>query len=99
MSAPTDWARLAGRRAFLRQSSGFLGTLALDTLLPAGAASRPDARAKRVIQLFMSGGPSQVDLFDPKPKLAQWHGRMAPSVAGRVGSEQKVLAAPVCEFV
>src|SRR5438552_3533047 len=33
------------------------------------------ARAKRVIFLFMPGGPSHVDLFDPKPKLAEYHGK------------------------
>src|SRR4051794_20726194 len=33
------------------------------------------ARAKRVIFLFMSGGPSHVDLFDPKPKLVDYAGK------------------------
>src|SRR5437762_530357 len=36
------------------------------------------ARAKRVIFLFMSGGPSHVDLFDPKPKLAEYAGKPLP---------------------
>lgn len=36
------------------------------------------ARAKRVIFLFMSGGPSHVDLFDPKPRLAAEHGKPLP---------------------
>ena len=36
------------------------------------------ARAKRVIFLFMSGGPSHVDLFDPKPKLAEYNGKPLP---------------------
>jgi hypothetical protein len=36
------------------------------------------ARAKRVIFLFMSGGPSHVDLFDPKPKLAEMNGKPLP---------------------
>jgi hypothetical protein len=36
------------------------------------------ARAKRVIFLFMSGGPSHVDLFDPKPKLADFAGKPLP---------------------
>src|SRR5207248_8287826 len=35
-------------------------------------------RAKRVIFLFMSGGPSHVDLFDPKPKLAEYAGKPLP---------------------
>lgn len=36
------------------------------------------ARAKRVIYLFQSGGPSQIDLFDPKPKLRELHGSELP---------------------
>src|SRR6266496_2162423 len=36
------------------------------------------AKAKRLIFLFMSGGPSHVDLFDPKPKLAEYAGKPLP---------------------
>jgi hypothetical protein len=36
------------------------------------------ARAKRVIHLFMNGGPSQVDSFDPKPTLTKFHGKPLP---------------------
>jgi hypothetical protein len=36
------------------------------------------AKARAVISLFMYGGPSQVDLFDPKPALDEWHGRPIP---------------------
>ncbi|MBA3483909.1 MAG: DUF1501 domain-containing protein [Pirellulales bacterium] len=36
------------------------------------------ARAKSVIQLFMNGGPSQMDLFDPKPLLGEYSGRPFP---------------------
>jgi hypothetical protein len=36
------------------------------------------ARAKRVIHLFMNGGPSHVDTFDPKPMLTQMHGKTPP---------------------
>ena len=36
------------------------------------------ARARRVIYLFQSGGPSQIELFDYKPELARWHGREIP---------------------
>ena len=41
------------------------------------------AKAKRVIYLFMSGGPSQLDLFDYKPELIKRHGEQLPdSVRG-----------------
>ena len=44
------------------------------------ASGRPhhDAKAKSVIHLFMAGGPSQLELFDPKPKLAELHGQVIP---------------------
>jgi hypothetical protein len=69
------------RRAWLRQTSAGFGAMALHGLL--NAASNPLAvrapmlqpRAKRVIFLFMSGGPSQMDLFDPKPLIQQKHGK------------------------
>ena len=69
------------RRAWLRQSSAGFGAMALHGLLH--AVSNPLARrspmaqprAKRVIFLFMSGGPSQMDLFDPKPLIQQNHGK------------------------
>ena len=35
-------------------------------------------RAKRIIHLFMNGGPSHVDTFDPKPELARYAGKMLP---------------------
>ena len=46
-----------------------------DALLP---TARPRPRAKSVICLFQHGGPSQMDLFDPKPALAKHHGKPYP---------------------
>src|SRR5580765_2215346 len=45
------------------------------------------AKAKRVIYLFLNGGPSQVDTFDPKPKLTEYHGKPIPS--GNLRTERK----------
>ncbi|MFO0875992.1 MAG: DUF1501 domain-containing protein [Gemmataceae bacterium] len=42
-------------------------------------ASHFPGKAKRVIHLFMNGGPSQVDTFDPKPALAKYHGKEPPN--------------------
>jgi Protein of unknown function (DUF1501) len=75
-----------GRRDFLTSlASGGLGMLALRSLV---AAEAPDAtrvrqphfaqRAKRCIFLFMDGAPSQLDLFDPKPTLAELTGQQLP---------------------
>ena len=71
------------RRAFLGQSAGGLGGVALGSLLTSGAAAAGNAphfapKAKRVIYLFMSGGPSHVDTFAPKPLLTQRHGQPMP---------------------
>jgi hypothetical protein len=75
------------RRAFLGRSSGLLGSLALAHLLAQERASgQPSAdplapraphhpaKARSVICLFQHGGPSQMDLFDPKPELNRRHG-------------------------
>src|SRR5258708_7797174 len=48
------------------------------------------ARAKRVIFLFMNGGLSQVDSFDPKPMLDKYHGQPLPG--GAVATERKTGA-------
>ena len=63
---------LQSRRSFLLNSGMGLGTAALASLSPqarAAAGLHHDARAKRIIFLFMAGAPSQVDLFDHKPDL------------------------------
>ena len=83
------------RRKFLSQFGMGLGAVALADMLPAEAraAQGPDRgvlgrphfapKAKRVIYLFMSGGPSQIDLLDHKPLLNQRHGEELPdSVRG-----------------
>ncbi len=76
------------RRAFLARYAGGLGSLALAHLLAGETqaardplAPRPPhhkAKAKAVICLFQHGGPSQMDLFDPKPELTRQHGKPHP---------------------
>jgi hypothetical protein len=69
------------RRAFLGRFTGTLGSLALADLLRAEetlAEPRPPARARSVICLFQHGGPSQMDLFDPKPELTKWDKKPHP---------------------
>jgi len=70
-------ATLLHRRDCLGRMATGLGGIALASLLPAAAAepTRPPARVKRVIQLFMNGGASQCDLFDYKPELIARHGQ------------------------
>ena len=50
------------------------------------------ARAKRVIFLFMPGGPSQVDTFDPKPRLEKDNGQPSPKLY--LGQQRNLLASP-----
>jgi hypothetical protein len=80
---------LISRRAALRQASCGFGTLGLTGLLSRLTGAEPanpltpraphfPARAKRVIFLFMHGGPSSVDTFDHKPALAQYDGKPLP---------------------
>ncbi|HEX6984716.1 MAG TPA: DUF1501 domain-containing protein [Planctomycetaceae bacterium] len=84
------------RRELLRRSAVGFGSLALASLLAedAAASSPADplapklphlpARAKRVVFLFMKGGPSHVDTFDPKPKLDRDDGKPLPFEKPRV---------------
>ena len=91
------------RRDFLFRAGGGLGGIALNWLVARDAradgklppiknplAARPphfEAKAKRVIFLFMVGGPSQMDLFDPKPALEKWAGKPLPETTGRPKSQ------------
>ena len=86
MNPPHAAADLLPRRAALGHMALGFGGLALNTLLaeqsPGNGISRPQAlfpaRARRVIFLFMHGGPSHVDLFDHKPKLEEFNGKPLP---------------------
>jgi hypothetical protein len=86
--------RKMDRRHFLTQVSMGIGSLALGSLLgaekllakPMSLVSGPGLpelphfapKAKRIIYLFQSGGPSELDLFDYKPKLSDMHGKELP---------------------
>ncbi|GJM30649.1 MAG: sulfatase [Cyclobacteriaceae bacterium] len=89
--------RLGTRRRFLKNTSMGLGSIALANLLsPTEVLAKADPgvqgilggghfspKAKRVIYLFQSGGPSQIETFDYKPALEKWHGKEIPdSVRG-----------------
>lgn len=76
------------RRCFFTRTSAGLGSAALASLLNPSLFAQEAVpaivphiapKAKRVIYLFMSGGPSHIDLYDPKPKLAELHGQEMPA--------------------
>jgi len=84
---------LSDRRRFLNRFAMGLGGMALAEMLPRSGLAAGDAgvlgqphfapKAKRIIYLFMSGGPSQLDLLDYKPLLNERHGEQLPdSVRG-----------------
>jgi hypothetical protein len=99
------------RREMLRTSACGFGSLALSALCnDLSAAESPLAaksphftpRAKRVIFLFMSGGPSQVDMFDYKPRLAKENGKplpfTLPDTEATVGLSNTRLLGPITKF-
>ena len=104
--------QLSHRRRFLRDSACGLGSIALSLLLaedgrPAEAADPLRQRephfeptAKNVIFLFQAGGPSQLDLLDPKPSMRRWDGQPLPdSLAGDlelafIKPDAKIWASP-----
>lgn len=97
----TSWSR----RQWLQQGLGF-GMIALKTLLAEDglvasesvpainplAPKRPhfEPKAKRVLFLFMSGGPSHLETFDPKPELQRRHGERLPESFGMVKTRRRV---------
>ena len=114
--------RLLTRRHFFGRAATGIGAAALASLLNPKlfadeAASGPATlgalqhlhfapRAKRVIYLFMSGGPSHIDLFDYKPKLKEYHGmelpgsvRMGQRITGMTSGQKSFpCVAPMFEF-
>lgn len=107
---------LTRRSFFQNMSDGLCGAalahlFAGDRLWGAASAGRHDlspkvahhpARAKAVIHLFMNGGPSQMDLFDPKPALTKHAGKSFPGnieELGNVGTANVgAIMPPVCQF-
>jgi hypothetical protein len=89
----------------LRRAGAGFGSMALAAMLADDAPAAPapanplaphaphfSGRARRVIFLFMPGGPSQVDTFDPKPRLTADHGKPSPKMY--LGQTRNLLASP-----
>ena len=106
---PESSAAMLSRRTFLERTAVGFGSLALASMLAdessadtpsanplAAKPSHIPARAKRIIFLLMSGGPSQVDTFDPKPLLTRDHGKPFPFAKPRVqfNSTKNLLRSP-----
>jgi len=91
------------RREMLSQAAHGFGAVVLSSLLTPSRSSAADAaaspsvsvhgthfpaKAKHVLFLYMDGGPSQVDTFDPKPMLDKYHGKNPKEVLGKVEATQ-----------
>ena len=83
LSLPSDAQRAVTRRTFLSRSAGGIGLAALGSLFGNQASAvgfqHHAPKAKRIIYLFQSGAPSQMDLFDPKPAMAGKRGEDLPA--------------------
>ena len=100
----------ASRRWFLRDCGVGLGAIAAQQLLKQTAVAAPaainplaarsahfPAKAKRVIYLFMAGGPSHLELFDNKPELAKYDGQLPP--AGLLDGYRAAFINPNSKFL
>ncbi|MEO2034743.1 MAG: DUF1501 domain-containing protein [Planctomycetaceae bacterium] len=117
MQCPTR-STMPSRRSFLGSTSCGFGTLALNAMLQQESTAAPvktanksplaarraqfPPKAKRIIFLFMSGGPSQMDLYDYKPRLAKGAGQelpyKLPEIEATVGLDNTKLLGPVSGF-
>lgn len=109
--SPIFTRRQALTQAGFGMGSLALGTLLNDGGLTASAAAQGanlsplaprkahfPGKAKRVIHLFMNGGPSQIDTFDPKPLLAKFHGKSLPTAKSLAGDRRLGGAAMASPF-
>lgn len=98
--------RFPSRRQALQQTALGFGGLALNSLMAFGAEQRRydlnvrkphfAPKAKNVIFIYIGGGPSTIDMFDPKPVLIKYNGQPAPfEIKGRaLNGSQEVMASP-----
>ena len=79
---------VSSRREFFARAGSGLGAIALGSMLAEGSETPKKthfpAKAKSVIWLFMEGGPSHIDLFDPKPELNRMAGKPMPASFGKL---------------
>ena len=93
---------LFSRRDMLGRLGAGMGTLGLASVLDNAAVGAPAPhfapKAKRIIQLFMPGGPSHVDTFDYKPDIAKYEGQRPEQVDLRTLRKTHGLFKPLWDF-
>lgn len=89
------------RREALKEAALGFGGLALNSMIASAAGLAPrqphfPAKAKNVIFIYIGGGPSTIDMFDPKPLLRKYDGKPAPfEIKGRaLNGSQQIMASP-----
>src|SRR3954467_12259476 len=102
-----EYLRLETRRQFFRKFGSFMGTAPLASLGPrfANAATAENKavgphfapKAKRVIYLHMVGGPSQMDLYDYKPKMGEFYDKDLPDSV-RMGQRLTTMTSGQARF-
>jgi hypothetical protein len=92
-----DWLQQVGVGMGVIAASDLLAESTLQSTAPLAVRhSHFPAKAKRVIHLFMNGGPSQIDTFDPKPELTALHRKpLPPSVKNRLQRTQRNRAGTI----
>src|SRR6476646_7375802 len=94
------------RRELLRTSALGFGSLAFAHMMASSASSSPSPqspapsphfapKATAVIMLMQNGGPSQMDLLDPKPELTKNAGKTASVETYQLGNSDKLMACPL----
>ncbi|MCI0662903.1 MAG: DUF1501 domain-containing protein [Acidobacteria bacterium] len=102
MNPNNESLRRETRRHFFKQAGFGIGAMALSSLFgesvtaQANKAPHYAAKAKNIIFLFMAGGPSQVDLFDPKPKLNQFDNQPIPNELVKGERFAFIKGTPLC---
>src|SRR5437764_13025487 len=106
--AAQDWVRYETRRQFLRRGANVLGMAALAALAgESSAEANPRTaivagphfapKAKQVIYLHMVVGPSQMDLYDYKPVMQQYHDKALPD-SQRLGQRLTTMTSGQARF-
>src|SRR6056300_1142768 len=104
----SSFKNISSRREFLSRMAYGLGTAALSSLFTRSGHAASSSKyithspaAKRVIFLFQSGGPSHLDLFDPKPEMKKRFGQDIPEsifggqrITGMVSNQDRFLVVP-----
>ena len=85
---------MSRRDALQRLSAGF-GAIGLSGMLGAAPRQQITPRAKRVIFLFMNGGPSHIDTFDPKPALKKQEGLQPSGKLYKVPKTSGFMSSPL----